>query len=63
MATGSVLVFGSASTLLWWQQGPKSNQPHSNHIKILQRILWGLLAAGVATLIINNIRNIISYLG
>lgn len=62
MAMGSLLVYGSASTLLWWQL-EKKNITLTPRKKLLQKISWGILATGVAILIINNIHNIFVYLG
>lgn len=62
MAMGSLLVYGSASTLLWWQAEKKTDQPTQMHKKVVQRITWGILATGVAVLILNNTRNIFVYL-
>lgn len=62
MAFASTLVYGSASTLLWWQLDKKTDQTNKNR-RYLQRLTWTILACGVAILILNNLRNIFVYLG
>lgn len=59
MALGATLVYGSASVLLWWQLEEKISKDK----KGLHRIAWGILATGVAVLILNNLNNIFIYLG
>ncbi len=62
MAFASTLVYGSASTLLWWQVGENLNQT-SNRKKFVQKLTWTILASGISILILNNLRNIFIYLG
>lgn len=63
MAFASTLVYGSASTLLWWQTENRTDLPRTRFKKILQRVTWGILATGVTILILNNLHNIVLYLG
>lgn len=62
MALGSLLVYGPASLLLWFQLDGKEDKPIGKLNNLIQVLAWSLLALGVATLIINNIRNIFIYL-
>jgi hypothetical protein len=62
MAIGSVLVYGPASILLWLQLDSKEVKPVDRLNKYVHILAWSLLAIGVATLILNNIRNIFIYL-
>lgn len=59
MAFGSMLVYGSASTLLWWQMDKASE---ANTKKYMQGIVWGILALGVTVLIMKNSHYIYTYL-
>lgn len=61
MAFGSMLVYGSASTLLWWQLDTKPHKSTMSY-RILQKLNWAILASGVAILILNNLNNIFIYL-
>lgn len=62
MALGSLLVYGPASLLLWFQVDSTEDKPADKLNKLIHIMAWSLLAIGVATLIINNIRNIFIYL-
>lgn len=62
MALGSVLVYGSASTLLWWQLEPTTSG-RVTFKRYSQPIAWIILALGVTILIVNNTRTIFTYLG
>lgn len=63
MAFGCMLVYGSASTLLWWQLDNNSTSNTNITKKRVQTIAWTVLATGVLVLIINNTHNIFIYLG
>lgn len=61
MALASTLVYGSASTLLWWQLEDKKT-PVTARKNVMQKITWGILALGVTILICKNTHNIFVYL-
>lgn len=62
MATGTVMVYAPAITLLWFEQEYKSLPQYENKKKHIRTACWAFLAIGVCTLIVKNIYNIYTYL-
>ena len=62
MAVGSVMIFGPASILLWFELDNRSHLAQDRRKKIIRIICWSMVATGILLLILKNILNIYSYL-
>lgn len=62
VAFGSLLVYGPASLLLWFELDRQADVTHDAQRKMIRIICWTLLAFGVALIILKNIYNIYLYL-
>jgi peptidoglycan/LPS O-acetylase OafA/YrhL len=62
MATASIMVYGPASLLLWFELDNQAQITPTRRKNLLSTICWSLLAVGVAMLIFKNIFNIYKYL-
>jgi hypothetical protein len=61
MATGSLMIYGPASILLWFELDNQNKNNEAN-TKLLRHVCWSLIGIGIACLILKNIYNIYSYL-
>jgi hypothetical protein len=62
MALGSLLVYGPASILMWFELDKRTTSVNNQKIRIMRGICWALLATGVFLLILKNVFNIYKYL-
>ena len=62
MALGSIMVYGTAITLLWFEHETKIPTQFDRKTRYMRAACWTCLATGVCMLIAKNVYNIYTYL-